>query len=538
MFYPPLSSFSSAALRPSTASPNILGTILGRTKPKICPGRLFVRINNDHHDKLSFSLGEFTIAIKYAEIEPDIVDRARKRLLKRAEKDSLRRKHREQQQQRRQRRGAIGGVGSTPRTILGEVYEIGKGNGAMERRDDTNEFGARKEVVQDEEEMATRMMMMLEEPKLAYLEITHASASDDKGSSFASTPFPSSSAHNKNNGDGINDPTLRTKRSVWSSSPGLNFVGASSLSAIDIQSNDNRDDITNGNIMGINNAATMIEQFNRIYSIQTIDRMQRGRRCVQGGQAGVAENVTVDNVVTISGQLGHEISPQGELLPSKWNNVKYTMEFSLTEGCTRGLQFKLRVEGGGVCDGGGAVGMKKNRSSHIDEKFGERRDTGTVVELDYTVNSAHIFLKSEEDEAYFGLGARMSRSNLRGLEVHVCHPTTSSSSSGRSNSGRNQYSTKSTNSSSTMPHFITSLGTSLHLHNTEPSIFDFTNCIKHSLSNSSWYSIRVPCSVIEGTFLVGTSPLHACELHTSVMGRAPLIPKWAQERGIFVGITG
>lgn len=199
--------------------------------------------------------------------------------------------------------------------------------------------------------------------------------------------------------------------------------------------------------------------------------------------------------------------------------------------------------------------MKKN--GNMEEKRlggSEKRDTsGTVVELDYTVNSAHLFLKSTENEAYFGLGARMSRSNLRGMEVHVCHPTTSSSSSSSSSSagggGRNSYSTKSTNSSSTLPHFITSTGTSLHLHNTEPSIFDFTHCSCSSSSSNSestsvsnnksgWYSIRVPCSILEGTFLVGTSPLHACELHTSMVGRAPLIPKWAQERGIFVGLTG
>lgn len=418
--------------------------------------------------------------------------------------------------------GTASGINSTGTTtstaMMGEVYKLGKESGAMERRDDSNEFGARKDIGQEEEEDEAMMIMMMEEPKLAYLEITH---------------IPSTSAHNKNRDNDTNGPTAPTKRTVWSSSPGLNFVGASSLSAIDIQSNNSRDDNSDGN-MGNNSTTMVVEHFNRIYSIQTVDCIRRGRCCAQG-------DTTDENVVMISGQLGHEISTQGELLPSKWNNVKYTIEFLLTEGCTSGLRFKLRVEGGGVCDGGGAVGMKKNRTSHMDEKLGgEGRDTsGTVVELDYTVNSAHLFLKSEEeDEAYFGLGARMSRSNLRGLEVHVCHPTTSSSSMGRSGSGRNQYSTKFTNSSSTIPHFITSSGTSLHLHNTEPSIFDFTHCCQRSQSKTSWYSIRVPCSVMEGMFLVGTSPLHACELHTSVVGRAPLIPRWAQERGIFVGITG
>ncbi len=472
-------------------------TPLGRAKPKVHPGRLFVRINDaENNDKLSFHLGEFTIAIKYTEIEPDIVERARKRLTKRANKETHRRKQREQR-----RRWMWGDSGGTNGTKRGEVYELGKKGKAIERRDDVNEFGSRKNAAQ--EELVT---MMMEEPRLAYLEITH------------------------NCGYDINNPTMPTEKTVWSSSPGLNFVGASSLSSIDIQSNDNHDD-SNGDA-GNNGTTMMIEQFNRIYSIQTVDCMRQG-----SGHGQAAANNDADNVV-ISGQLGHEISPLGELLPSKWNNVRYTIEFSLTEGCTRGLRFTLRVEGGGVCDGGGAVGMKKNKMSQVDGKHGEVRDTGSVVELDYTVNSAHLFLKSEEDESYFGLGARMSRPNLRGLEVHVCHPTTSSSSSGRSSGGRNGYSTKSTNSSSTMPHFITSSGTSLHLHNTEPSIFDFTQCCKRSLSNSSWYSIRVPCSVMEGTFLIGSSLLHACELHTSVVGRAPLIPRWAQERGIFVGLTG
>lgn len=493
-----------------------IGSILGRTTPKVCPGRLFViETGNQDDDKLSFQLGEFIIAIKYMEIESDIVERTRKRLTKRAEKE-----------QRRRRRWKGGGsphsttaAGEKAATTAGKLFELGREGEVMEQRDNVNERGTMEDV---------REEVMMEVPKLAYLEITHTSTHDIRElSSSVNTP-PA-------------DNGMATTKTVWSSSPGINFVGASSLSAIDIQSIDDSDD-SHGNI-GNNSTTLLVEQFNRIYSIQTIDSIRRGRS--RQGKNG--ENNTDENVVTIYGQLGHEISPLGELLPSKWNNVRYTLEFSLAEGCSRGLQFTLRVEGGGVCDGGGVVGLKKNGMPHIDDRSGEGgRGTGTVMEMDYTVNSAHLFLRSEEeDEAYFGLGARMSRPNLRGLEVHVCHPTTSSSFSGHSGSrsggrggGRNRYSTKSTNSSSTMPHFITSSGTSLHLQNTEPSIFDFTHCGNRPSSDISWYSIRVPCSVMAGMFLVGTSPLHACELHTSVVGRAPILPRWAQERGVIVGLTG
>ncbi|KAL7533791.1 hypothetical protein ACHAXR_007145 [Thalassiosira sp. AJA248-18] len=82
-----------------------------------------------------------------------------------------------------------------------------------------------------------------------------------------------------------------------------------------------------------------------------------------------------------------------------------------------------------------------------------------------------------------------------------------------------------------MPHFISSSGNSLHLDNVEPTIFDFTS--------NSWYSIRTPCSnVLSGTFLSGTSMLHAMELHTSMVGRTKPLPKWTQRNGILVGIQG
>ena len=79
-------------------------------------------------------------------------------------------------------KGGGGGGGPVNTTVMGKVYELGKGSGAMEqqqqqqRRDDVNEFGVdrgRRNATPDLEE---RGRILSEEPKLAYLEISHTAS--------------------------------------------------------------------------------------------------------------------------------------------------------------------------------------------------------------------------------------------------------------------------------------------------------------------------------------------------------------------------
>ena len=93
-----------------------------------------------------------------------------------------------------------------------------------------------------------------------------------------------------------------------------------------------------------------------------------------------------------------------------------------------------------------------------------------------------------------------------------------------------RYSTKCTVNPSGIPHFVNSYGTSLHLHNVEPTMFDF--------ADDNWYSIRTPCNELRGTFLSGDSLLHACELHTSSVGRTRPLPGWTQRNGMLAGMGG
>jgi len=268
----------------------------------------------------------------------------------------------------------------------------------------------------------------------------------------------------------------------------------------------------------------MNEVYSRLYCIQTIDDIYKS----SGGKS-----------VVISGQLSHTISENGEL-PVDSPNYTLTFELVGSKGKEEGLKFSLYVEGGEVIyKDGRTSGNREGSRDGASAREGK-------VEYDYTVNSAHLFFQSTEESSYFGLGARLSKPNLKGLEVQVCHPTgiTSSSSncsgSSTNDEGSHQYySPKNTSNSSTVPHFINpQTNVSCHLHNVEPSIFDFQ-------TSTNWYSIRTVCNVLVGTFLVGSSPLDLCTRYTSNSnvlnggsGRSKLLPKWVVGNGILVGMQG
>ena len=187
--------------------------------------------------------------------------------------------------------------------------------------------------------------------------------------------------------------------------------------------------------------------YQRIYNIQTIDNVVHDN--VAGGDG--------KEVITIVGQLSHCIEDDGSL-PK--DSPVYTLSFEKCSG-GKGITFSLKVEGGEVV-------YKKESSSNYcrDGSTTGRRTSAAVVEYDYSVNSTQLYFESTCSSSYFGLGARFSQPNLKGLEVQVCHPTgitsNSSCASGSSSSGVNggsgstqqYYSPKSTYNSSTIPHFI------------------------------------------------------------------------------------
>ena len=125
------------------------------------------------------------------------------------------------------------------------------------------------------------------------------------------------------------------------------------------------------------------------------------------------------------------------------------------------------------------------------------------------------------------MGGRLSKCNLNGLEVSICHSTgitsNSSSSSGqwRTDNDEQQqasqyYSPYTATSNLTIPHFINpNTFVSTHLYNIEPIIFDFK-------TSTNWYAIKsVGCNVLSGKFIVGrggNSLLELCSRYTLQQG--------------------
>ena len=445
-----------------------------KSRTKLSPGRLFVRMPIREND-LVFELGEFTIGLAMTDIDSHIVEKARKRLEKKAEKEA------------KKAGGSkvgvfgLGGKRGNANDDGGDGTNEGGGVGGLEARDEIETTA--ENIASHQNAEAIKALEHNDLPKLASLLIQHTSSDDG----------------------------LITTKTLWSSSPGINFIGATSLSSLEI---------TPG--------GCMTEQFTQMYPIQTVDNIRRGPA----------------HIITMVGQLAHKIEDGGTLPP---NSPVYTLQFILEEESTRALKFVLRVEGGGNHPTGrsGAGTEASSGESGPNKKKLLRGDQL----YDYTVNSVQMFVRADmvstengrEKEAFFGLGGRYSKPNLRGLEVQVCHPSTScnpgsagggdTTTSSASSGEFGGYGLKQTTNPSTLPHFVSSSGISCHLHNVEPTIFDFTN--------TSWYSIRSPCSnVLSGTFLCAKDMLHAMELHTGMVGRTRPLPKWTQRNGILVGMQG
>ncbi|KAL7554276.1 hypothetical protein ACHAWF_017720 [Thalassiosira exigua] len=414
-----------------------------RNPPKVAPGRLFLRMpvpaQGEGHPDPSFRLGEFVISIELTELEGRLVERAKRKVERRARKEE------------RRNPGYYDANGLS-------VYDSGDEmrppvGGMLEQRDDVEaDHRAMMKELWDERERRKR-----EVPRLASLAVRYS---------------PRSGRHEVK------------PKTIWSSAPGVNFVGAASLSSVDIS-----------------NDGTVSENFQRVYDIQTIDAVRRGP----------------SDVVTILGQLGHAIIDGG--LPE--DSPCYALSFRLVPNEPRALSFSLRVEGGEI--------MEIGRAAIARQEGGEEHPPCPGRFYDFSANSAQIFLDSPAREAYYGLGARTSRPDLRGLEVTVCHPSYGGGAGSGSN-GRPPYSEKQTANPSAIPHCVSSSGVSLHLSNGEPTIFDF--------ASPGWRSVRTPCSVLAGTFLAADSIFHAMELHTAMVGRTRPPPGWTQRNGVIAGVQG
>jgi alpha-glucosidase (family GH31 glycosyl hydrolase) len=567
------------------------------------PGRLFMRmlLNNDDNNnndsstkELAFEIGDFHIALRYTTVDPSTVQKAW------AQVDKLRTV--ENLQATRRARTPWKRDYTTPTTKLrGKVYTIGQDvlDIVEDQREEVNDVtrpiaAALRDCGINNNERTLR------KPTLPSLHITHTSyhTGDDGendeyykhllANSFdggAAAIINSSESTISTTGANTTKAIYTTTKEIWSSAPGINFVGASSLSHVKISSSSDRDHLSINDTQQqqqSSSSSSMKERRNQMYTVQTIDDFVMHGSNDNNDEGGGSNG----KKVTICGQLGYDISPSGDLLPIS-NAPRYTLTFSLlpaaaaaaaattttpTNGgsgrggndrCNhgRGLTFDLWIEGGDNDDHNNEKTMKDGTTSFEDDDESNSRSTTTQSLLSspvlisdyssYAVNSAHIFFQQNAGESYFGLGGRTSQSNICGLEVQICHPAMYNS--GSSTRMISSSSSSSSSSSLTMPHFISTSGISLHLDNVEPTIFDFVNATNNSSSSLSandddnnkssssqyyWYSIRSMSSSIHGTFLVGTSILHATELHTSITGRTKPLPKWTQCNGILAGMTG
>jgi len=539
----------------ATASPSSSSTAV------VKPGRLFMRMllandynddddrkNNDNNKELAFELGDFRIAIRYTHVDPHSLQQAWEQV------DRLRAAE-NQKATRRARTPWKRDYATPPASkIMGKVYTIGEDTLDIveDQREEVNDVTRPIAAALRDRGPKERQR----KPTMPSLHITHTSYHNDGDDdnylvAHGATIINSSESTISTTGANTTKAIYTTVKDIWSSAPGVNFVGASSLSLVEISNSDLISDDTATQKSSSSSSSSMKERCNQMYAVQTIDDFVM--------HSGDINDEGTGKKVTICGQLGHDILSSGELLPIT-NAPRYTLTFSLLPtltttdvgsggGCNdrcnhgRGLKFDLWIEGGGGNDDHNDKTTKGVTTSFDDDDVSNSRSTTVslspvISDYSYAVNSAHIFFQQIAGESYFGLGGRTSQPNICGLEVQICHPTMYNNGSGRTTSS-------SSSSSLTMPHFISTSGISLHLDNVEPTIFDFVNATSSKSASSTndnnsqyWYSIRSMSSSIHGIFLVGTSMLHVTELHTSITGRTKPLPKWTQCNGILAGMTG
>lgn len=276
-------------------------------------------------------------------------------------------------------------------------------------------------------------------------------------------------------------------RAVWSSAPGVNFVGAAHVNLSVCETRDAK----------ILKCTTSIqEHVLKTYNLQTIDSIERGPA----------------NAITVRGQIGSEVVG-GALEPGA---VNYSLVLCLVDHESEGE----------IVSGNTSVGAVngKEDGNDGDKALAFKLHVSPSAETMMLPNQVHIFGVTEESEAFFGFGHRLSHSNAKGMEVHVLNQSTDFSSS------KEHKKSRTSSSCSTVPQFVSSQSKCLYLHNTEPSVFD--------LRPSDWFSIRVQCNIVSGAFIAGSDLLDTLRIYTSLRGRTKMLPTWTQRNGAIVGISG
>eukprot|EP00804_Cyclotella_cryptica_P019175 CCRYP_021137-RA/>CCRYP_021137-RA protein AED:0.01 eAED:0.01 QI:259/1/1/1/1/1/2/302/927 len=395
------------------------------------PSRLFLRTPIPHSSPtgLHFALGPFEVSIVLTPIDSSIVLAAKQKIEK-----------------RRMRQ-----IKSEKATPMGS-YNVNVHDPAREAVNGVFEYEYNETEV--------------EAPKLANLRIVQRSVSH-----------------------GSRGRVSQQEKVLWSSAPGVNFVGGAH---VDLSVMECRDaDL-------LNSSTSIHEHVLKTYNLQTIDSIERGPA----------------HAITIRGQLGSEIV--GGALED--TAVDYTLVLSLAdhEGESDG-----RTTVVGCSSSVGAVnGHKDGTEGAKVLAFQLQLTEGEKTTL--VPNQAHLFGVTDQTEAFFGFGHRLSNANARGMQIHVLNQSTKFS---RSTKHKN-----SSDSCCTVPQFITSHSRGLYLHNTEPSVFD--------LRANDWFSIRVQCSSVSGVFIGGNDMLDTLRIYTSLRGRTKMLPSWTQRNGVILGISG
>ncbi|KAL7506815.1 hypothetical protein ACHAXN_004035, partial [Cyclotella atomus] len=278
--------------------------------------------------------------------------------------------------------------------------------------------------------------------------------------------------------------TEHENKVVWSSAPGVNFVGAAHVDLSVCESRDAKI---------LTSLTSIQEHVVKTYNLQTIDSIERGPA----------------NAITIRGQIGSEIVG-GALEASA---VDYSLVFCLVDH-----------EGGDYedCSVGAVDGQEDGTS--VDKALSFKLHIRPTAKTSLVPNQTHLFGVTEESEAFFGFGHRLSGSNAKGMEVHVLNQRTDFSKS-----KQHKKSTTST-SCCTIPQFVTSHSRCMYLHNSEPSVFD--------LRTSDWFSVRVQCNAVSGVLISGSDMMDVIRIYTSLRGRTKKLPTWTQRNGVILGISG
>lgn len=456
------SSFAASAqtvVPPCDVRKSIPSIMSKKTSASVKPGRLFLRTTTTT-DNNTFALGPFSIYIEQTKIDTGVVDAVRKKLEERKEKEA-----------------------KAAEKKASKAAEKANKSGNNEANEETiaQEILKRPKPTADSAPMG-------ENPKLPSLQITHSSKQ---------TP-------------------------LWSSPPGVNFVGGACVSLI-------------------STPTLLQEHTSKSYGLQTIDSIERGPA----------------NVVTIRGQLGCSIvdgrlscmtveeAAKAAAAKAKYKvdggereeeveerGVHYELAFILDDEISKA---SVEAEGNGIRTEGKVLSFQLRIVTSQAERPTEESTKSTLAKakttrkknpantFEQTPNQAHLLFSTTSDEAFFGFGHRLSQANAKGTEVSVFHRDMNSATDGYS-AKKSQLSTK-----STVPQFISSNGRCVYLHNSHPSTFDFTL--------QDVFTVRVQCNTISGKIISATAPLEAIQMYTALNGRSKPLPSWTQ-RGIILGLQG